>query len=59
MISMAVMSAGVNLVPGQKVTAVILHIDLQSTHVHVSILSRLLEKKKPVRFTTFVKAFDF
>uniref|UniRef100_H3C389 Protein RRP5 homolog n=1 Tax=Tetraodon nigroviridis TaxID=99883 RepID=H3C389_TETNG len=39
---------GVNLVPGQKVTAVILHIDLLSTHVHVSILSRLLEKRKPL-----------
>ncbi|XP_029707294.1 protein RRP5 homolog isoform X2 [Takifugu rubripes] len=37
---------GMNLVPGQKVTAVILHIDLLSTCVHVSILSRLLGKKR-------------
>lgn len=53
------MSAGVNLVPGQKVTAVVLHIDLLSTCVHASILSRLLGKKKLVRFTTLVKVLDF
>lgn len=45
------MSAGVNLVPGQKVTAVILHIDLLSTCVHVSILPKLLGKKKTVSVT--------
>lgn len=46
-----------NLVPGQKVTAVILHTDLLSTCVHVSILSRLLGKKRSVSFTT-VTVFD-
>lgn len=45
------MSAGVNLVPGQKVTAVILHVDLLSTCVHVSILPKLLGKKKTVSVT--------
>lgn len=37
---------GVNLTPGQKVTAVILHVDILSTCVHVSILSKLVGKKK-------------
>lgn len=36
---------GVNLVPGQKVNAVILHIDLISAYIHVSVLAKLLAKK--------------
>lgn len=39
---------GTNLTPGQKVTAVILHIDILSSSVHVSVLPRLLVKKKSV-----------
>lgn len=39
---------GTNLSLGQKVTAVILHIDILSTSVHVSILPKLLIKKKSV-----------
>lgn len=42
---------GVNLTPGQKVTAVILHIDILSTCVHVSALPKLLGKKKSVSIT--------
>ncbi|XP_072319242.1 protein RRP5 homolog [Eucyclogobius newberryi] len=37
---------GLNLSPGQKVTAVVLFVDILSAHVHVSILPRLLSKKK-------------
>ncbi|XP_068606968.1 protein RRP5 homolog [Brachionichthys hirsutus] len=37
---------GSNLMPGQKVTAVVLHTDVPSTCVHVSVLSQLLQKKK-------------
>ncbi|XP_070711893.1 protein RRP5 homolog isoform X2 [Pempheris klunzingeri] len=37
---------GVNLTPGVKATAVILHIDMLSTCVHVSVLSKLVGKKK-------------
>ncbi|KAJ3614113.1 hypothetical protein NHX12_017689 [Muraenolepis orangiensis] len=37
---------GVNLTPGQKVNAVILHIDYLSAHIHVSVLPKLLAKKK-------------
>lgn len=44
---------GVNLTSGQKVTAVILHVDILSTCVHVSILSKLVGKKKSVSVTLF------
>ncbi|XP_069561077.1 protein RRP5 homolog isoform X2 [Brachyistius frenatus] len=37
---------GVNLTEGQKVTAVVLHVDIMSTCVHVSIISKLVAKKK-------------
>ncbi|XP_041640703.1 protein RRP5 homolog [Cheilinus undulatus] len=36
---------GVNLNPGQKVTAVVLHVDILSSCVHVSVLSKLVGKK--------------
>lgn len=45
------MFPGVNLSPGQKVTAVILHIDILSSCIHVSILSKLVGKKKSVSIT--------
>ncbi|XP_054896895.1 protein RRP5 homolog [Poeciliopsis prolifica] len=38
--------AGVSLIPGQKVSAVILNVDILSTCVHVSVLPKLLGKKK-------------
>ncbi|XP_031720539.1 protein RRP5 homolog isoform X1 [Anarrhichthys ocellatus] len=37
---------GVSLTSGQKATAVVLHVDILSTCVHVSILSKLVAKKK-------------
>ncbi|XP_068445534.1 protein RRP5 homolog isoform X2 [Clinocottus analis] len=37
---------GVNLTSGQKVTVVILYVDLLSTCIHVSILPKLMVKKK-------------
>uniref|UniRef100_A0A3Q2R2R5 Protein RRP5 homolog n=1 Tax=Fundulus heteroclitus TaxID=8078 RepID=A0A3Q2R2R5_FUNHE len=37
---------GVNLTPGQKVSAVILNVDILSACVHVSLLPKLLGKKK-------------
>uniref|UniRef100_A0A3Q0RHH9 Programmed cell death 11 n=1 Tax=Amphilophus citrinellus TaxID=61819 RepID=A0A3Q0RHH9_AMPCI len=40
--------AGVKLTEGQKVGAVILHVDMLSACVHVSILSKLMGKKKSV-----------
>lgn len=51
MISFSATFPGVNLTPGQKVTAVILHVDILSTCVHVSILSKLVAKKKSVSVT--------
>uniref|UniRef100_A0A673CB11 S1 motif domain-containing protein n=1 Tax=Sphaeramia orbicularis TaxID=375764 RepID=A0A673CB11_9TELE len=42
---------GTNLMGGQKVTAVILHVDIQSTWVHVSILPKLVAKKKSAQST--------
>lgn len=50
---------GVNLTPGQKVTAVILHIDILSTCVHVSALYKLLGKKKSVSITFLNAIFLF
>ncbi|XP_014822913.1 PREDICTED: protein RRP5 homolog [Poecilia mexicana] len=38
--------AGVSLTPGQKVNAVVLNVDILSTCVHVSVLPKLLGKKK-------------
>uniref|UniRef100_A0A8C4IHY3 Protein RRP5 homolog n=1 Tax=Dicentrarchus labrax TaxID=13489 RepID=A0A8C4IHY3_DICLA len=53
---------GVNLTPGQKVTAVILHVDILSTCVHVSILSKLVAKKKSLtegsKYTAMVQHVD-
>ena len=37
--------SGVTLTPGQKVSAVVLHADLLSARVHVSVLPKLLAKK--------------
>ncbi|XP_030288280.1 protein RRP5 homolog isoform X1 [Sparus aurata] len=53
---------GVNLSPGQKVTAVILHIDILSSCIHVSILSKLVGKKKSLtegsKYTALVQHID-
>lgn len=49
--------SGVNLTSGQKVTAVILHVDFLSTCVYVSILSKLVAKKKSVSVTLFAYLF--
>ncbi|KAI3352853.1 hypothetical protein L3Q82_019426 [Scortum barcoo] len=53
---------GVNLNPGQKVTAVILHVDILSACVHVSILSKLVAKKKSLnegsKYTAMVQHID-
>ncbi|XP_028314722.1 protein RRP5 homolog isoform X1 [Gouania willdenowi] len=37
---------GVNLSAGQKVSASVLHVDVMSASVHVSVLPKLVEKKK-------------
>ncbi|CAL8332402.1 unnamed protein product [Merluccius merluccius] len=37
---------GVTLTTGQKVNAVILHVDFITAHIHVSVLPKLLAKKK-------------
>ncbi|XP_035493857.2 protein RRP5 homolog [Scophthalmus maximus] len=53
---------GVNLTPGQKVTAVVLHVDILSASVSVSILPKLLEKKKSLnegsKYTAMVQHID-
>ncbi|XP_029990417.1 protein RRP5 homolog isoform X2 [Sphaeramia orbicularis] len=53
---------GTNLMGGQKVTAVILHVDIQSTWVHVSILPKLVAKKKSLnegsKYTATVQHLD-
>ncbi|KAM7418676.1 hypothetical protein PAMA_016009 [Pampus argenteus] len=53
---------GVSLTPGQKVTAVILLVDILSTCVHVSILSKLVGKKKSLteesKYTAMVQHID-
>ncbi|KAF7663388.1 hypothetical protein LDENG_00211330 [Lucifuga dentata] len=53
---------GVNLTSGQKVSAVVLHVDIPSSHVHVSILSKLLGKKKSLtegaRYKAIVQHID-
>ncbi|XP_019744636.1 protein RRP5 homolog isoform X2 [Hippocampus comes] len=37
---------GIQLTPGQKVTAVVIYVDILSATVHVSLLSKLVTKKK-------------
>ncbi|XP_047435563.1 protein RRP5 homolog isoform X2 [Mugil cephalus] len=53
---------GVNLTAGQKVTAVILHVDIFSACVHVSLLSKLVGKKKSLtegsNYTAMVQYVD-
>ncbi|XP_076001559.1 protein RRP5 homolog isoform X2 [Genypterus blacodes] len=53
---------GVSLTPGQKVTAVLLHVDILSSCVHVSLLSKLMAKKKPLteesKYTAIVQHID-
>lgn len=53
---------GVSLTSGQKVTAVILHVDILSSCVHVSILSKLVVKKKSLteesKYTAIVQHID-
>uniref|UniRef100_A0A7N8YQG1 Protein RRP5 homolog n=1 Tax=Mastacembelus armatus TaxID=205130 RepID=A0A7N8YQG1_9TELE len=53
---------GVNLTSGQKVTAVILHVDILSSCVHVSILPKLVAKKKSLiegsKYTAMVQYID-
>ncbi|XP_071359529.1 protein RRP5 homolog isoform X2 [Trachinotus anak] len=53
---------GVNLTPGQKVTAVVLHVDILSTCIHVSILSKLVGSKKSLnegsKYTAMVQYMD-
>nr|XP_046261090.1 protein RRP5 homolog [Scatophagus argus] len=53
---------GAKLTPGQKVTAVVLHTDVDSTCVHVSILSKLLAKKKSLtegsKYSAMVQHID-
>ncbi|XP_054459743.1 protein RRP5 homolog [Anoplopoma fimbria] len=53
---------GVKLTSGQKVTAVILHVDILSTCVHVSILPKLVAKKKSLaegtNYTAIVQHID-
>uniref|UniRef100_A0A3B4VFG8 Protein RRP5 homolog n=1 Tax=Seriola dumerili TaxID=41447 RepID=A0A3B4VFG8_SERDU len=54
--------SGVNLTSGQKATAVILHVDILSTCVHVSILSKLVGNKKSLnegsKYTAMVQYTD-
>uniref|UniRef100_A0A7N8X5R9 Protein RRP5 homolog n=1 Tax=Mastacembelus armatus TaxID=205130 RepID=A0A7N8X5R9_9TELE len=54
--------SGVNLTSGQKVTAVILHVDILSSCVHVSILPKLVAKKKSLiegsKYTAMVQYID-
>ncbi|XP_018520155.1 protein RRP5 homolog isoform X2 [Lates calcarifer] len=53
---------GVNLNPGQKATAVLLHVDILSSCVHVSLLSKLLGNKKSLseesKYTAMVQYID-
>uniref|UniRef100_A0A7N6B9F3 S1 motif domain-containing protein n=1 Tax=Anabas testudineus TaxID=64144 RepID=A0A7N6B9F3_ANATE len=49
---------GGKLTSGQKATAVILHVDILSTCVHVSILSKLVGKKKSVSVPLFAYLFQ-
>ncbi|XP_074485164.1 protein RRP5 homolog [Sebastes fasciatus] len=52
---------GVNLTPGQKVTAVVLRVDILSSCVHVTILSKLVGRKKSLAegsYTAMVQHID-
>ncbi|KAG7486709.1 RRP5-like isoform X1 [Solea senegalensis] len=53
---------GVNLTAGQKVTAVVLYVDILSNTVHVSLLTKLLMKKKSLsegsKYTVMVQHID-
>ncbi|XP_040891171.1 protein RRP5 homolog isoform X2 [Toxotes jaculatrix] len=53
---------GFSLTPGQKVTAVILHVDILSACVHVSILAKLVGNKKSLsegsKYTAMVQHID-
>ncbi|XP_029001010.1 protein RRP5 homolog isoform X3 [Betta splendens] len=53
---------GANLTSGQKVTAVVLHVDILSTCVHVSVLPQLVIKKKSLaeglKYTATVQYVD-
>ncbi|XP_029924542.1 protein RRP5 homolog [Myripristis murdjan] len=53
---------GVTLTPGQKVSAVILHVDIMASQVHVSVLSKLMGKKKSLneesKYTAMVQHVD-
>ncbi|XP_040003345.1 protein RRP5 homolog isoform X2 [Xiphias gladius] len=53
---------GVSLTTGQKVTAVILHVDILSTCVYVSLLPKLVGKKKSLsegsKYTAMVQYID-
>ncbi|CAK6962864.1 protein RRP5 homolog [Scomber scombrus] len=53
---------GVSLTSGQKVTAVVLLVDILSTSVHVSILSKLVAKKKSLneesKYTAILQHID-
>lgn len=46
--------SGVNLTPGQKVSAVVLHVDILATTVHVSVQPKLVSKKKMVSVAVFL-----
>ncbi|XP_034095029.1 protein RRP5 homolog [Gymnodraco acuticeps] len=53
---------GANLSPGQKATAVVLHVDILSGQVHVSVLPKLVAKKKSLtegtKYTVMVQHVD-
>ncbi|XP_042340555.1 protein RRP5 homolog isoform X2 [Plectropomus leopardus] len=53
---------GFNLTPGQQVTAVVLHVDIMLTCVHVSLLHKLVVKKKSLaegsKYTAMVQYID-
>lgn len=49
--------AGVKLTEGQKVGAVVLHVDMLSACVHVSILSKVMGKKKSVSVYIYIYIF--
>lgn len=56
---MASLFPGVELTSGQKVTAVVLHVDILSSCVHVSILPKLVAKKKSVSISAVTAALVF
>lgn len=50
--------SGFTLTSGQKVSAVVLHVDILSSCVHVSILSKLVGKKKSVSIKLLLTSTD-